>query len=104
MHLCGGYFILKIMLQQFKTRRSNEHSMTSERSFHLLQDVKLDRVYRVMRYVGTALLSMAYLVVIVICVIEKHPMSSYLMMSLFIVFLIGAIAILPHIKTIKNNY
>jgi hypothetical protein len=92
------------MLQQFKTRRSNEHLLPPVRSFHILQGVKLDRVYRVMRYGGTALLSMAYLVVISISVIEKHSMSSYLIMSFFIVFLIAAIAILPHLKTIKNNY
>jgi hypothetical protein len=91
------------MLQQFKTRRSNEHSLPPERSFHLLQGVKLDRVYRVMRFGGTALLSMAYLVVISISIIEKHPMSSYLMMSFLIVFLIVVLAILPHLKTIKNN-
>jgi succinate-acetate transporter protein len=92
------------MLQQFKTRRSNEHSIPPERSFQLLKDVKLNRVYQVIRFMGTALLSMAYLVVIFICVIEEHTMSSYLIISLIIVFLIVAIALLPHIKTIKNNY
>jgi len=95
--------ILYIMLKQFKTRGSDEHSMRTDRPFQLLQDIKWDRVYRVLRYIGIALLSIAYLVVTVIGVIDKHPMSSYLMMSLFIVFLILALAILPHFKTIKKN-
>jgi hypothetical protein len=91
------------MLQQLKTRGSNEHSTSSERSFHLFQNVKWDRFYQVLRYIGTALLSVAYLVVTGICVIEEHPMSSYLILPLFIVFLIAVIAILPQIKNIKNN-
>ncbi|MFT5925677.1 MAG: hypothetical protein ACI9WL_000418 [Rubritalea sp.] len=91
------------MLQQLKSSGSKEHSMPSERSFHLLQEVKLDRFYQVLRYIGTTLLSMAYLVVTVICVIEEHPMSSYLILPLFMVFLIAVIAILPQIKNIKKK-
>jgi hypothetical protein len=77
--------------------------MPTERSFQPLRDVKLDRVYRIMIYLSTALLSTAYLVFIVICDIEKHSMSSYLILSLFLIFIISAIPILPQIKNIKNN-
>jgi hypothetical protein len=75
--------------------------MPIERSFQPLRDVKLDRVYRIMIYLSTALLSMACQVFIVICYIEKHSMSSYLILSLFLIFIISAIPILPHIK--NNN-
>jgi hypothetical protein len=91
------------MLQRFKVKGFPEHVTLHQRSFHLLQDVGLDRVCQVLRYLGIALLSIAYLVVTVICVLQKHPMSSYLMMPLCIVFLIAAVAILSQIKKIKNN-
>jgi hypothetical protein len=91
------------MLQQLKTRGSNEHSTPIERSLHLFQNLKWDRFHQVLRYIGTALLSAAYLVVTVICVMEEHPMSSYLILPFYIIFLIAAIAILSQIKNIKNN-
>jgi hypothetical protein len=91
------------MLQQINTRSSSERSLRSESSFNVFTNIDLDRVSQIMRYIGIAVLSIAYFIVTAVCLLEGHPMSSYLMMPMLIVLLVLAIAVLPKITNNNKN-
>lgn len=91
------------MLQQINTRRSSESSLRSESSFNVFTNIDLDRISQILRYLGIAVLSITYFIVTAVCLLEDHPMSSYLMMPMLIVLLVLAIAVLPKITYNNKN-
>lgn len=90
------------MLQQINTRKSSEHSLRTESLFHVIP-IDLARVSQILRYLGIAVICIAYLIVTAVCFMEDHPMSSYLMMPMLIVFLVLAIAVVPKIINKNKN-
>ncbi|QJP34399.1 hypothetical protein F0365_08305 [Nonlabens sp. Ci31] len=91
------------MLQQINTRRSSEGSLRSESSFNVFTNIDLDRISQFLRYIGIAVLSIAYFIVTAVCLLEDHPMSSFLMMPMVIVLLVLAISVLSKIKNNNKN-
>jgi uncharacterized membrane protein len=102
-YLCHQLKINQLMLQQINTRSSSERSLRSESSFNVFARIDFDRVSQIIRYIGIAVLSVAYFVVTAVCLIEDHPMSSYLMTPLVVVLLVLIIAVLPKIINSNKN-
>ena len=102
-HLCSVNETIEIMLQQISTRLYNERSVRSFKTIHILPNLNLQNLAQVLRYVGTAVLVIAYLIVTIFCCVEEHPISSYLLMPIGVAFIIAAIAILPMLKKTNDN-
>jgi hypothetical protein len=102
-YLCRQFKINQLMLQQINIRSSSERSLRSESSFNVFARIDFDRVSQIIRYIGIAVLSVAYFIVTAVCLLEDHPMSSYLMMPMLIVLLVLVIAVLPKITNNNKN-
>lgn len=89
------------MLQQLNTRESNNGS--TSRTIHIFPNLNLERLYKFLRYGLIAALTVAYVIVSVVCFIQNHPMSTYLIMPIAIVLLIATIHFLSKLNNTKDN-
>ena len=91
------------MLQQLNTRENNDHSMRESQTINILPNLNLDRLVQFLRYGLISILTVAYVVVSIVCLFQGHPMSTYLIMPIAIVLLIAIIHFLPKLNSTKDN-
>ncbi|WP_298951667.1 hypothetical protein [uncultured Nonlabens sp.] len=86
------------MLHQFNRRDSINYQKQLRYVWTFMEDVNLKAIGTVLRYSMIALIGAMYLVISVMCFIQNHPMSRFLIMPMFILILIMSIMIVSKIK------